>query len=366
MRKLILLTLSLLPFLMLSPAAAQNSKGTFLRVLNLADTVGGAAGVDIVIDDTRPILTLAVGEVSAYIPLTAGTHTVSSVSPGDDSYTLTTLDIAVGDGNNYTLVLAGNGRAFVIDETTAFRGALLQTSSTILILNAAAEPLNVFYGMTSTTLQPDSFVVTDMPAIPTVFSVFAGDQPVLQEQLSGVPNNYTLLAVVSVDGAYQVRRANYTSLTAADFMRGLGIGGADGLNLAYAAFENASLVDELSGVGPLLIFAPTNAAIDAVNEDQLDAWLESRVLLENVMGYHLIPTDMSLFDIAHGLQFGGVPTFTSLQGTTPTFTLADDGVTVLVDGAHVVGTPYRVSNGVIYPLDTLLQPAVLPEVTVLP
>jgi uncharacterized surface protein with fasciclin (FAS1) repeats len=236
-----------------------------------------------------------------------------------------------------------------------------------MILNAADVPLDLFFGSISTSLQPDAFIVADMPSIATVFSAFDNGQTVVQDQLSGVPNNYALLAIVSTNGTYSLARANYSSLNATDFMRGLGIGDGNGLNLALAAFDNAGLLDDFSGTSPLTIFAPVNSAIDAMPEETLDAWLESRILLELVMGYNVVPGDISLSDLADELTTNGAVTLTTITSDSLAVTFAEDGSTLLIGGvAHVVGSPYRVSNGIIYPIDTLLQPAVLPEVTVLP
>jgi uncharacterized surface protein with fasciclin (FAS1) repeats len=366
MRKLVLLCLTLLLLITFSQAAAQDSKGTLLRVANFW-AAHDEGMVNVYFDDILTLETLHAGETSAYLALTAGTHNVRVTSATDETNVLATLDIAVADGQNYTLALSGQSRAFVIDETNAFRNAALQTNSAMMILNASDAPLDVFFGTVSTSLLPDGFVVADMPAIATTFSAFNNGQTVVQDQLSGVPNNYTLLALVSNDDTYALARANYSSLNAADFIRGLGIGDANGFNLALAAFDNANLLDELSGTTPITIFAPVNSAIDAMPEDTLDAWLESRILLELVMGYNIVPGDVSLFDLSFELNNNGTAALTTQQGESLSVTLAEDGTTLLIGGvAHVIGSPYRVSNGIIYAIDTLLQPAVLPEVTVLP
>jgi uncharacterized surface protein with fasciclin (FAS1) repeats len=368
MRKLVLFFLTTLFLVSLFPTAAQEaSKGTLLRVANFWAAHDEGA-VNVYIDDALALETFASGETSAYLPLTAGTHNVRVTSIADETNLLVTLDIAVGEGQNYTFALTGQSRAFVIDETTAFRSAALQTSSPVMILNATDAPLDLFFGSVSASLQQDAFVVADMPVIATVFSAFDNGQAVVQDQLSGVPNNYTLLAIVSADGTYGLARANYSSLNATDFLRGLGIGDANGLNLALAAFDNASLLDDFSATAPLTIFAPINSAFDAMPEETLDAWLESRILLELVMGYNVVPGDTSLFDLATELNTNSdTVNLTTIQGDLLSVTLADDSSTLLIGSvARVVGSPYRVSNGIIYPIDTLLQPAVLPEVTVLP
>jgi uncharacterized surface protein with fasciclin (FAS1) repeats len=323
------------------------------------------APVNVSINQVPTFDTIAAGEASSYVPVTAGTLTLRITSINDDTTLAAPLDIAAADGNRYTLLLTEQAHAFVLDETNVLRSALLQTTSAVLILNATDEPLDIFYGTLSASLPPDAAAAGDMPTTATVFSVFSNGQVVLQEPLVGVPNNYTLLVITRSANTYQIVRAHYSSLNATEFLRGLGIGGANGLNLALAAFENANLLDELTDMTPLTIFAPINSAVDAVPEDTLDAWLESRVLLENVMSYHVAQGEFSTFDTLFALNTGESPTLTTLQGEALSFMLADDG-TLMVNGAQFVGDAYRVRNGVIYAIDTLLQPSVLPEVTVLP
>src|SRR5690349_15206625 len=99
MRKLVFLFLSILTLITFSPAAAQ--EGAHLRVANFWLTL--ADGVNIYIDDAPTLETLAAGETSAYLSLTAGTHNVRVTSVVDETTALSTLDIAVSEGQNYTL-----------------------------------------------------------------------------------------------------------------------------------------------------------------------------------------------------------------------------------------------------------------------
>lgn len=115
----------------------------------------------------------------------------------------------------------------------------------------------------------------------------------------------------------------------------------------------AELVETLSGEGPFTVFAPTNAAFDAVPAETLEALGADTEALTAVLTYHVVPSAVLSSDLSDGQQV------TTVQGDTFTVNVTDAGVT-LTDGAgqtiNVVDTDIEASNGVVHVIDGVLLP----------
>lgn len=118
-----------------------------------------------------------------------------------------------------------------------------------------------------------------------------------------------------------------------------------------AAVKAAELVDALKADGPFTVFAPTNAAFEALPEGTVDTLLlpENKAKLQSVLTYHVVPGNIMAADIADGET-----EVTTLEGTTLTVTKTADGV--MVDGANVTSTDIKTSNGVIHVIDAVVMP----------
>src|SRR5690606_12585710 len=55
------------------------------------------------------------------------------------------------------------------------------------------------------------------------------------------------------------------------------------------ALDEADLERTLSGEGPFTVFAPTNAAFDALPPGTLNALLANKTALTSVLTYHVVP-----------------------------------------------------------------------------
>ena len=86
------------------------------------------------------------------------------------------------------------------------------------------------------------------------------------------------------------------------------------------ALTAAELVDTLAGAGPFTVFAPTNAAFDALPEGTLDALLADKDALTNVLTYH----------VANGSTDAA-----GVVGLTSVTMLNGDEAAVVVDGYSV-------------------------------
>jgi uncharacterized surface protein with fasciclin (FAS1) repeats len=118
-----------------------------------------------------------------------------------------------------------------------------------------------------------------------------------------------------------------------------------------AAVQAADLVDALKGDGPFTVFAPTNAAFEALPEGTLDDLLkpENKEKLQGILKYHVVSGKIKSGDIANGST-----NVNSLQGNALNVVKGATGVTV--DGANVVTADIKTSNGVIHVIDAVVLP----------
>jgi len=114
----------------------------------------------------------------------------------------------------------------------------------------------------------------------------------------------------------------------------------------------ASLVETLSGEGPFTVFAPTDAAFDALPEGTLEALLaEPAGDLTQILLYHVLGATVLSSDLSDG------QTATTLQGTDVTVTINDDGV--FINGAKVTVADIETENGVVHIIDAVLDPTMV-------
>jgi uncharacterized surface protein with fasciclin (FAS1) repeats len=124
-----------------------------------------------------------------------------------------------------------------------------------------------------------------------------------------------------------------------------------------AAVQAAGLEETLRGEGPYTVFAPTDAAFDALPAGTVDALLADPDALAAILTYHVVEGEVLAADVA-GLDGQQV---TTVNGATFTVQVADDGSVTLTDAAgntvNVTQTDITTSNGVIHVIDGVLLPA---------
>ena len=118
-----------------------------------------------------------------------------------------------------------------------------------------------------------------------------------------------------------------------------------------AALQAADLVDTLNGDGPFTVFAPTNAAFDALPEGAVEDLLkpENKDQLTAVLTYHVVPGKIKSGDIANGTT-----AVATVQGSDVDVTKSASGVSV--DGASVVKADIKTTNGIIHVIDKVIMP----------
>lgn len=120
---------------------------------------------------------------------------------------------------------------------------------------------------------------------------------------------------------------------------------AGSFNTLVAALEAASLRTTLATGGPYTVFAPTDAAFDALPEGTVDALLADPPALAEILRYHVAAGDLGSGDVA---DLALVPT---LNGQALTV-----GAGVTIDGASITTADVDASNGVIHVVDEVLLP----------
>jgi uncharacterized surface protein with fasciclin (FAS1) repeats len=130
-----------------------------------------------------------------------------------------------------------------------------------------------------------------------------------------------------------------------------------------AAVQAAGLVETLSGEGPFTVFAPVNAAFDALPAGTVESLLlpENKDQLTSVLTYHVIAGDIMSTDLV-GLinDNGGEYKAATVQGGELSFSLDGDAVKITdANGGVATVTIADVdqSNGVIHVIDAVLLPA---------
>ncbi|MGC9419774.1 MAG: fasciclin domain-containing protein [Rhodovulum sp.] len=117
-----------------------------------------------------------------------------------------------------------------------------------------------------------------------------------------------------------------------------------------AAVTAADLVHTLKGDGPFTVFAPTNAAFDALPPGTVETLLkpENKDQLVKVLTYHVVPGAVTSDQLA-----GQRLNVATVQGQT----VHIDGTHgVRVNKARVTSADIMASNGVIHVIDKVLLP----------
>lgn len=117
-----------------------------------------------------------------------------------------------------------------------------------------------------------------------------------------------------------------------------------------AAVKQAELVTALSNAGPFTVFAPTNAAFDALPAGTVEGLMkdEKKADLQNILQYHVTLSALNASSFVDGQTLGMV------NGDNVTVSVKDRKVT-LNGNAHIVAS-IPASNGMIHVVDAVLLP----------
>jgi len=130
-----------------------------------------------------------------------------------------------------------------------------------------------------------------------------------------------------------------------------------------AAVKAAGLVETLSSPGPFTVFAPTNAAFDALPAGTVDTLVkpENKTTLTGILTYHVVAGRMTAADLMAAVKKGGGKAMLkTVNGQDLTAT--QSGTSLMITDskggmAHVTIGDVIQSNGVIHVVDKVLMPS---------
>lgn len=116
------------------------------------------------------------------------------------------------------------------------------------------------------------------------------------------------------------------------------------------ALDEAGLSSTLDGAGEFTLFAPTNAAFNALRQrfNLTEAQLLALPELPDTLRYHVLNGSTMAEVITDGLQAN------TLQGKAVTFDI--DGTGAKINGANIIATDIEAANGVIHVIDAVIIP----------
>jgi uncharacterized surface protein with fasciclin (FAS1) repeats len=116
------------------------------------------------------------------------------------------------------------------------------------------------------------------------------------------------------------------------------------------ALQAADLVETLKGAGPFTVFAPTDEAFARLPAETLNDLLkpQNKTKLRRILTYHVVPGRVSSSEVVK------LRSTKAVSGDT--IGIETGGATVIVDGARVVKTDVRTSNGLIHVIDAVMLP----------
>lgn len=125
----------------------------------------------------------------------------------------------------------------------------------------------------------------------------------------------------------------------------------DDFSILVQAVEAAGMGDALATSESITLFAPTNAAFEALPEGTVDQLLlpENQDLLRQVLSYHVVQQEVP----SSAVTTGEVP---SAAGAPITLQVDDATGMVMVNQATVTTADIQASNGVIHAIDQVILP----------
>lgn len=160
---------------------------------------------------------------------------------------------------------------------------------------------------------------------------------------SAVPNSATTAAATPVKG-----QASVADDESSKNVLQVAIGSKDHTTLV-AAVQAASLENVLVNAGPLTVFAPTNAAFDALPAGTVEDLLkpENKPKLATIIKFHASPGNYQGDLLKDGMKL--------YQASGHYVDVKKEGDTWTVGGAKILGT-VQASNGVVHVVDKVMLP----------
>lgn len=123
---------------------------------------------------------------------------------------------------------------------------------------------------------------------------------------------------------------------------------AGSFNTLVTAVKAAGLVEVLKGDGPFTVFAPTDEAFAKLPAGTVEALLQDKEKLTQILTYHVVPGRLEAADVL------GKERLTTVQGSDLKVAMNDKGA--MVDAAKIIKTDIATRNGVIHVIDSVVIP----------
>jgi uncharacterized surface protein with fasciclin (FAS1) repeats len=105
----------------------------------------------------------------------------------------------------------------------------------------------------------------------------------------------------------------------------------------------------------LTVFAPTDAAFEALGEETLNAVLSDSALVTDILLFHVVEGALTSTDVAGALEgAGGALSVPTLQGQYIDVAQTPMGITI--NGANLVTVDITAANGIIHVIDAVILP----------
>ncbi len=126
--------------------------------------------------------------------------------------------------------------------------------------------------------------------------------------------------------------------------------GAGSFNTLVTAVKAAGLVETLKGDGPLTVFAPSDEAFAKLPEGTVENLLkpENKEQLVAILTYHVVSGKVPAAEVVN------LSKVETVNGQTAAIEVKDESV--FIDGAKVVKTDIKASNGIIHVIDAVILP----------
>jgi uncharacterized surface protein with fasciclin (FAS1) repeats len=115
------------------------------------------------------------------------------------------------------------------------------------------------------------------------------------------------------------------------------------------AVQAADLVNSLSNAGPFTVFAPVNAAFEALPAGTVEDLLkpENKEKLSDILQYHVTVSALDVDRLTDGLTLG--------QVNGGNVTISNKDGKIMVNDATIIAT-VKASNGIVHVIDKVLLP----------
>ncbi len=386
MRKIVsLVTVALLMLVLSVPLMAQDATeeapaptgSGYFRVAHLTPAVPTI----VVFRDGAPVLSgIRFGSFTRWIELSAGTYSFQiGANSNAAAAAYGPVEVTLENGDFVTLAAIGTEDG---DQSIA---VIPQDYSPIADRQARVTIFHAIEGVDPVDILADGEVLFDALAYPGSFFTPAGplndgvvsiDVPAGGYDLAVVPNGLTEPVVIDLTGTELEAGVNYfvaaagtpdapeaivVATSRADYLASIvdTAAGSEDLSILVAALQAAdpAILEALGGPGPFTVFAPSNAAIEALLDElglSAEQLLANTDLLNQVLRYHVV-----------GAAGGGELTAAELTDGRAVLTLANDFIDVTVgeDGTvtlngniSVVTANILTTNGVVHVIDGVLLP----------